>query len=714
MQLCRSMSAVLIWVTSLACSPAWAALPSLDEIGRTAPGLRSAGWGGFAVADFDGDGHEDIAVPGINGSGQIQIFGQTPDGIQVKQVLILEDIESPTLQAVVHDGTVTLYGLSGPILTEYSGWPLARVRSLHLMGLAGLPGMAIGDIDADGTDDIVAVNSSNEHFVRTFNLSTGAITWSIPNDQGTNVTLAQLDADPALEIIVDGFGLRVIDGATKAVEWIHGENLVCCLTKGRFANAADDAFAASGGTEINPLNVYRSNPYSIAWSQPLYQVGVLGGADLDHDGIDELLEGDLFWGSLRVFDGRTGNERLVVPHSAHGIAAVAAVQFSGIGAPSIVFSSRIQYYQYHEVLRVVDSTNGMTQWEMLNDRGGSYGLVAMGDVNEDGRKELLLASGADYATKLSITQIDATTGAEQWRTPMHPPASTDFPYSFVPVFIGIAHRNGLPPTFVSGGTTGSGGRLVAVEGPDHTVIWDLRNYDGGILTDILVQQGKVYDFDSDGNDEIVVCTREAGSSIAAFGVAVFDGRSGAMLWRTTGLGSNMDLFCNGVMAGIFDDGQAPRIVALLAGSVEAIDAATHNVVWSLPLADASGAWLIESGQSGREFAVAQAGIVRFYDASSMNFLRQISAPEPVLAIREVDSNIHRLLVTSDGRLRVVDGINGNVSATSDYLGPRLGNRDHLVVWPQGGGSHLVGVGSDAGAFRLHLRITEVIHADGFD
>jgi hypothetical protein len=168
------------------------------------------------------------------------------------------------------------------------------------------------------------------------------------------------------------------------------------------------------------------------------------------------------------------------------------------------------------------------------------------------------------------------------------------------------------------------------------------------------------------------------------------------------------------MTGIFNDGQAPRIVALLAGSVEAIDAMTHDVVWSLPIADASGAWLIESGQSGREFAVAQAGIVRFYDASSMNFLRQISVPEPVLAIREVDSDIRRLLVTSNGRLRIVNGINGNVSATSDYLGPSLGNRDHLEVWAESGGSHLVGVGSDAGAFRLHLRITDFIHTDGFD
>ena len=53
----------------LLCAPlASAGTPSLIELGRHVPGYGTTGPAGMAIADFDGDGLDDLVVPAQSGT----------------------------------------------------------------------------------------------------------------------------------------------------------------------------------------------------------------------------------------------------------------------------------------------------------------------------------------------------------------------------------------------------------------------------------------------------------------------------------------------------------------------------------------------------------------------------------------------------------------------------------------------------------------------
>ncbi|MGB0135120.1 hypothetical protein, partial [Dokdonella sp.] len=124
--------------------------------------------------------------------------------------------------------------------------------------------------------------------------------------------------------------------------------------------------------------------------------------------------------------------------------------------------------------------------------------------------------------------------------------------------------------------------------------------------------------------------------------------------------------------------------------------------------------LIEFGQAGRELALYSGSVVRFHDAATRNYLREIDVGESVSAVLALGSDSRQLLIAAKGRLMLVDGIGGGVLATSEYMGVGLGDRNQLAVQDLGNGSWLAGVGSEAGVFRLLLRMRDELFSGDFD
>lgn len=694
-----------------------ASFPAFEEIGREIPGMVNPGMGGFAVADFDGDGQEDIAVPGTAGDTVIQIIGQTSNRIAVKQAIVLESpyFVRVLARTVENEPQLFLLGMDDK-LRQFSGWPLEQVRVMDLGSLTGLAAMAIGDIDNDGVDDLVVVDGMKGHFVRVFDLATGAIRWTLPNDQGTAVLLLQLDADPALEIVLDGFQIRVIDGATQALEWVFDNGWhACCLVAGSYLETGGQQFAVarSGG---NDVSVVQSNPFAFSWTASRPRTPAMATIDVDDNGSDELVLGQDQWGDLQVRNGPDGQLLRTFPNGGHGINAISGVRLSRTSRPSIAYSPNSVNSEKRALFRAIDGLTGATRWEILNDRGGSHSSVATSDLDGDGSLELLFAStGADYVYG-TISQIDAMTGILQWQSPEHPPATSNFPYSFTPTDLGLARRQGRSPLIIATGASHTLGRLTAVDSQTHAVQWEVGAATSGPLLNRPVSQASIFDIDSDGNDEIVVCTVDAYWGINPVSVSVFSGENGSLLWTSPGMdGGSFPIApsCNDLLVAILSETGSPQIIVVLPTSVEAFDGLTHEHTWSLPVA-ANGATLIESGQAGREIALFSGSVIRFHDAATRGYLRQLDVGAPVSSVFALGSNIHELLVAASGRLMIVDGVSGGVLATSEYMGTGLGDRNQLAAQSLGGGSWLVGAGSEAGVFRILLRMRDEIHAGNFD
>ena len=81
---------------------------------------------------------------------------------------------------------------------------------------------AVDDIDGDGAQELVVV-ADVVHWARAvrrrpWDIASGTQRWMIPGIGGSDVLLEQLDADPALEIVLAGVPGYVLDGATQAID----------------------------------------------------------------------------------------------------------------------------------------------------------------------------------------------------------------------------------------------------------------------------------------------------------------------------------------------------------------------------------------------------------------------------------------------------------------------------------------------------------------
>lgn len=220
----------------------------------------------------------------------------------------------------------------------------------------------------------------------------------------------------------------------------------------------------------------------------------------------------------------------------------------------------------------------------------------------------------------------------------------------------------------------------------------------------------VFDVDADGNDEVVACMG-SGNEVK---VALFSGDDGGLLWSSPDMNGGIGAMEAGdVTVGRFEDGHHPLIVVVLPTSIEAFDAVTRERAWTMPIT-ADGLTLLDQGEHGREFVTFTGTMIRFHDAETRVILRQFELDEPILAVRGFVPDIGRVLVAAGGRLLVLDGVGGGVLASSGFLGMGLGKGNNLAVDDLGGGTWLIGAGSEAGVFRLFARVTDSVFGDGFD
>ena len=686
----------------LSMQPVRAEIPALDELGRTIPGLIDPALGGFAVADFDGDESEDVLVPSSNGSAMFVVFGRTGDDIGIKQSVVFPD--GYYTRAIVRefDGSphVLILNQRG-VVREFSGWPLSQVREFDI-GTNGLVAMALGDIDADGDLDLVIANAE-EDYVRAYDFATGALRWSMAHDSPSNVLLQQLDSDAALEIVLDGFTVRVIDGATQATDWLYNINyLARGLSGGVFEAGSSHFVTAFGGT----LTAFQSSPYAMIWTAPTWGVGALATADLDGDGIDEIVQGDRNWGAVNVFNVRGDTPLLTIPYSGNGVSAVGGVRLGDEGGLAIAFASYNVYYSGDDIFRLVDGVTGNTIWKLDNAEPGAYAPVAITNPRGDGRRKLLYASQGREHVDGTVSQLDVASGRVEWRSPVAPQGYIGT-FSFRPAVLQVVRRANASPIVVVAGSSG-GGNLVAIDGDIHEVLWHVEG--AGTQGIPAIHDVAVFDIDADGNDEVIACMG-SGNDVK---VAVFSSTDGGLQWISPSMNGGIGPMEPGdVTVGQFEAGRHPLIVAVLPTSIEAFDAVTRERAWTMPIT-ADGLTLLDHGENGREFVTFTGPMIRFHDAATRALLREFDLGAPVLAVRGLAADIGRMLVAVGGRLVLLDGVGGGVLASSDFLGKGLGKGNNLAVDDFGGGTWLIGAGSEAGVFRLFARVTDFVFGDGFD
>ena len=688
----------LVLLTALAATftsilpPAAAAptAPSLQELGRLSLGFAPATTGPYAIADFDHDGIDDIVLAGNAGPDTLlQVYGRRSGTYVSKQMLVVPGYQVARVLAHAEGGAQHLYAITQQgTVQDFTGWPLHLSRSFDLGVEVG--SAAIGDIDHDGHDELV-VGGGFFAGVWAFDLASGAQRWSEPAVQAQDLLLLQLDADPALEIVCAGTPGIILDGATHATDWTYKDGFGNYLAA--YHAGATPQFVVAHAWDT--IAVFQGGPYSPLWDVGVFNVGAVAAYDFDGDGKDELIEGDAQWGSVNLYDGQTHAIALSIPHDSYSSSAVAAVDLEGDGVKDIAYSPTDASYGGDLAFALYDATDGSTKWDFVHGPSAPYGGASVAATGPGGALRFLFGATLDiYSDGTAWAQIDGTSGASLWQSALDDPTLPTLPTASISV-ADIGAGSG----FIVAGEHFPGSSVVAMDDATHTVRWQIDGASGHPLEGRSVVAMAAVPRASGAPDTGLMCTDEGGSRLFMFGLA-----DGHIAWQSV----LMNGHCRNVMAGDFGGGTR-LVVAVLEQALRAYDANTHLLAWSLPV-DADGASLLD-GVSGREFAVFKGAQLTFYNAATRAVLRQFDLGQPIQAVQQLD-NIHTLAVSAGGRLLIVDGADGQVKASSDFLGSDLAAHNQLTTKATNG-QWFVGAVSSAGAFRYRIAIDQLF-ANGFD
>jgi len=681
--------------------------PAFSEQWRNILGADSTAASGIAVADVTGDGKPDMVFTGNrNGTSILFVLSQQADqSIGISQALVLPDttgivkVLSATIGGSAHVFTLAADGT----LRDFSGWPLAEQDKFTVA--ANATSAAIGDLDGGGSASLVVLTSGSLYAYATNN---GAQLWTYPVSGASEVALAQLDANPESEIILNTTPGLVIDGLTRATDWQYIDGFGSHLATGHALGDATTQFA--GATSWSSFSVFRGTPWSPLWSAGNSNGGIaaLAFANLDNNNYDVILEGDAQWGSINAYDTSTQQLRFSIHNPGWGINAVESADIKGNSIPEIVFGAAQPSFNAI-AMEAVNNRSGLVDWSFAPLQG-VFSPVAIGDVDGDGHDEFVVA-GNNYNGYGAVDIYDADTGVLKWTSPNVGGNGNDpFAISTSRILL-LPHAADAAMDIVLAGSSGYDGRIDVLDGATKTVKLQIGSYASGPLGSRYLMDAAAVDFDNDGVMDFVAATEPSSTGSSGAELQVFSGVDGHPLWTSVQMGSGFSNILGVLVTGPASS-PSSEMIAVLPGSLRAYNIQTHLLDWTL-VATADGATYVPHGVNGAEIAVFQHnGAVAFYDAATQAYLRGFSLPAPVNAISALNGDIGNLLVADNGAPTLVDGTTGTVTATAIALGSSLGQGNQVAAITRGGGIWKVASGDQFGV-ALHQLEFDRIFADGF-
>src|SRR5438067_13813976 len=354
--------------------------------------------GGNSKNDFGGDDFWQVIQRSSTTGNYDQLFVSPIYSAVIKRIALgnVTGDSQPEIVVMLADGRIYLYDFATKAELGYIS-----------TGLTGLEGLSVTDLNGDGVAELI-VTTANDLFVFSGN---GVLLWQLAGAGGLDVVAGQMDLDPAIEIATTK-GV-VTDSVTHTAQWTRSGGFGARLKLAPIAGASyQQLIAADAWYTVYAYDVATQLPrWSISTPQ---DIGAIQVADVDNDGVPELLIGDGQWGKVRVYDLNTQAKKWEANNPEHGVTNIAVADVDNDGVPDLIWgagwSSTGADFFY-----VASTTDAHAiKWQNVYLEGPFLGPV-IGDLDGDGKAELVICTGSAGGR---ILVFDLATGAFRGISPV--------------------------------------------------------------------------------------------------------------------------------------------------------------------------------------------------------------------------------------------------------------------------------------------------------
>ena len=380
---------------------------------------------GMALRDLNGDGKAEIIAVSAT---QLRVFSgggvlRWQLGVGGADVVVGQMDADPSLEIAVAGGSV----IDVTLRTVQWTWP-------NGFGLD----VEAADVDGDGMQELIA--APRWDVVWAYDVDTQIPKWSLPVDLDiAAIHLTQLDADPAVELMVSQYQqakLDVYDTLTQALQWsvTTQDSGISPIAIGNVdVDAGLELVFGSGFSSTGDDHLYVADLATrlVEWSSFQLDGPFLGPerGDIDGDGRPELV-----FASTESDSGYQGGRIVVVDPATFAVRAVSAAAWGdltglhdlklrnvdGDAALEIVVATD---HLYDGEIRIYDfdgPTNTFSQrWTNSEKPSGlPFHSVEVADLDADGELEVVAGGGREHtgAEGVFVYVFSLATGLREWRT----------------------------------------------------------------------------------------------------------------------------------------------------------------------------------------------------------------------------------------------------------------------------------------------------------